>query len=68
MAGQSEIARMVMTAQLELAARGHYLGTIDGRIGPFSQRALTEFQRDQGIVETGDLDGVTLAKLGIGSK
>jgi TolB-like protein/class 3 adenylate cyclase len=68
MTGQSEIARMVMTAQLELAARGYYLGTIDGRIGPFSQRALAEFQRDQGLVETGDLDGVTLAKLGIGAK
>jgi len=68
MAGKSETARTVMKAQLELAARGYYLGTIDGRIGPFSQTALATLQRDQGIVETSVLDDATLAKLGIARK
>jgi tetratricopeptide (TPR) repeat protein len=65
MAGQSEAVKTIMKAQLELAARGYYLGTVDGRLGPFGQRALIEFQHDQGMPESGELDGVTLAKLGI---
>jgi adenylate cyclase len=68
MAGASEAGTTVMSVQLELAARGYYLGTVDGRIGPFSQRALNAFQRDQGITETGKLDEMTLAKLGIARK
>lgn len=68
MVGKSESVRKVMKAQLELAARGYYLGGFDGRIGPFSQRALAAFQHDQGITETCDLDDVTLAKLGIAPK
>jgi class 3 adenylate cyclase/tetratricopeptide (TPR) repeat protein len=65
MASKSESAVMIVNAQLELAARGYYLGTVDGSIGTFSQRALIAFQRDQAIAETGEFDSVTLAKLGI---
>ncbi|HEX6121448.1 MAG TPA: peptidoglycan-binding domain-containing protein [Dongiaceae bacterium] len=46
-------------------ARGYYLGIVDGRIGAFTQRALVAFQRDQGIMETCEFDGATIAKLGI---
>jgi tetratricopeptide (TPR) repeat protein len=63
--GQPEAVKTVIRSQLELSARGYYLGTIDGRIGPFVQRALVEFQHDQYIPESGELDGATLAKLGI---
>jgi hypothetical protein len=35
MAGKSESVVIVMKAQLELAARGYYLGTVGGSIGPF---------------------------------
>jgi tetratricopeptide (TPR) repeat protein len=65
MAGKSAAARTMMKAQLELAARGYYLGVVDGRSGAFTQRALVAFQRDQGIMETCELDGATIAKLGI---
>jgi predicted Zn-dependent protease len=65
MAGKSEAVKTMMKAQLELAARGYYLGTIDGRIGAFTQRALIAFQCDEGIMETSDLDDATIAKLGI---
>jgi hypothetical protein len=68
MAGKSEPAKVVMKAQLELAARGYYLGIVDGRIGHFSESALAAFQRDQGIMETSVLDDVTLDKLGIAPK
>ena len=54
-----------MKAQLELAARGYYLGIVDGRIGAFTERALAAFQRDQGMMQTCELDGATIAKLGI---
>ena len=65
MAGKSEAEKTVMKAQLELAARGYYLGTVDGRTGAFTQRALVAFQRNEGIMETCELDGATIAKLGI---
>jgi tetratricopeptide (TPR) repeat protein len=65
MEGQSEAGKTIMKAQLELAARGYYLGIIDGRIGPFVQQALVEFQHDQDIPASGELDGATLAKLAI---
>jgi tetratricopeptide (TPR) repeat protein len=68
MAGKSETVTTVMKAQLELAARGYYLGNADGHIGPFSETALAAFQRDQGIIETSVLDDVTLEKLGIAPK
>jgi TolB-like protein len=63
--GQPEAVKTVIRSQLELSARGYYLGIIDGRIGPFVQRALVEFQHDQDIPESGELNGATLAKLGI---
>jgi tetratricopeptide (TPR) repeat protein len=65
MSGKSEAIRIGMKAQLELAARGYYLGTIDGRIGAFTQRALVAFQRDEAIVESGEFDGDTIARLGV---
>ncbi|WP_306252652.1 peptidoglycan-binding protein [Parvularcula sp. IMCC14364] len=38
-----------------LSALGHYQGTIDGRYGPQTRRAVSEFQRELGFQETGDL-------------
>jgi adenylate cyclase len=65
MDGKSEAVKTVIKAQLELAARGYHLGIVDGRMGAFTQRALVAFQRDEGIMETSELDGATIAKLGI---
>jgi adenylate cyclase len=63
MSDQSEASKGFLRAQLELCARGYYIGTIDNVAGPFFERALTAFQRDQGIAETGKLDETTIAKL-----
>jgi class 3 adenylate cyclase/TolB-like protein/tetratricopeptide (TPR) repeat protein len=65
MAGKPESVVMMMKAQLELAARGYYLGMVDGCMGTFSRRALAAFQRDHGMLETAELDDVTVTKLGI---
>jgi tetratricopeptide (TPR) repeat protein len=65
--GQSAAVQSVMRVQLELAARGYYLGTVDGRIGAFTQRAIAEFQRDCGIAVSGDLDASTLTRLKLDS-
>lgn len=66
MNGRSETAKTLLCAQLELSVRGYYIGTIDGIAGQFLQRALTAFQRDQSIAETGKLDETTAAKLNLG--
>jgi len=68
MVGKSDPVVTVMKAQLELAARGYYLGTVDGSVGLFTQRALAAYQRDQALGVTGELNDVTLAKLGIAPK
>ena len=41
--------------QRALEALGHYQGTIDGKYGPQTRRAVSEFQRELGFEETGDL-------------
>jgi TolB-like protein len=64
-ATRSEAEQTVVDAQVELAVRGYYLGMVDGRIGPFCQRALIEFQRDRRLPQTGEMDAGTLALLGL---
>jgi tetratricopeptide (TPR) repeat protein len=61
--GQSPETRIIMRAQLELAARGYYLGTVDGRLGPFTQQALLEFQLASGLPPSSELDAPTLSRL-----
>lgn len=56
---------MIRAAQRELGRRGYYRGALDGRLGSETQRALLEFQIDNGILATGNLDGRTAAELGL---
>lgn len=56
---------MIRAAQRELARRDYYRGTLDGQLGSETQRALLEFQIDNGILATGNLDGRTAAELGL---
>lgn len=50
-------------AQAKLNELGYDVGTPDGKLGPKSQAALREFQRERGIPETGRLDAATQAEL-----
>jgi hypothetical protein len=55
----------VRAAQESLAAKGYYTGRVDGLWGPETERAVRDFQRAQGIGETGRLDGTTMTRLGV---
>lgn len=56
---------LIRAAQRELGRRNYYRGALDGRLGPDTQRALLEFQIDNGILATGNLDGRTATALGL---
>jgi hypothetical protein len=57
----------VRAAQEALKAKGFDPGEIDGRMGPRTQAAISEFQRSAGLRETGRFDQDTRSQLGIGS-
>ncbi len=55
----------VRAAQQALKDKGHDPGPIDGKMGPKTEGALKDFQKAQGLKETGRLDNETMAKLEI---
>lgn len=55
----------VLQAQQILNAAGYHLGEPDGKPGPSTTAALKKFQTDRHLPETGKLDSITLAALGI---
>ncbi len=57
--GQLAPVTEVVGAQARLANLGHYAGKIDGKVGPLTRQAALDFQRLQGISETGELDKAT---------
>lgn len=52
-----------LEVQVELSRRGFSCGSIDGVRGPQSVAALSAFQRNEGLSETGELDASTRAVL-----
>ena len=62
-AGAQSHAADIRTAQQALAARGFDVGTIDGRMGDRTRRALQDFQRRSGLPVTGLADAETLRRL-----
>lgn len=54
----------VKAVQEALREHGQDPGPIDGIMGPKTQAALREFQRSEGLPETGRIDPETMAKLG----
>lgn len=54
----------VKAAQEALREHGQDPGPIDGIMGPRTKAALKEFQRSEGLQETGRLDSETMTKLG----
>src|SRR5690349_22171921 len=55
----------VMAAQQALKDKGHDPGTIDGRMGPHSRAAVSDYQKTEGLKVTGRLDDDTRSRLGI---
>jgi peptidoglycan hydrolase-like protein with peptidoglycan-binding domain len=56
----------VRMAQQKLKVDGDYMGKIDGLAGPQTRQALMQYQKKNGLKETGHLDHETLSKLGVG--
>jgi peptidoglycan hydrolase-like protein with peptidoglycan-binding domain len=57
----------VRSIQRNLADRGYNAGKVDGRLGPRTQQALRDFQRDQNLQASGRADPQTMAALGVES-
>jgi hypothetical protein len=55
----------IRAAQQALAQRNYYRGPINGRLDDATRRALFEFQVDQRLSGTGNLDGRTAQALGM---
>lgn len=53
--------------QQALKDRGHDPGAIDGVMGPRTEAAVRDFQKTEGLPETGRLDATTLSKLSVGA-
>src|SRR6266700_110638 len=57
----------VRAAQGALKSKGFDPGELDGRMGPHTKAAISEFQRSAGLRETGRFDQATRSQLGVGS-
>jgi hypothetical protein len=56
----------IRAAQEELARRGYEVGQTDGIAGPQTKAAITKFQADEQLAQTGRLDADTLSHLNVG--
>jgi hypothetical protein len=63
--GKKMNASQVRKVQEALKARGMDPGPIDGIFGPRTRQALRDFQKQESIAETGQLNRETLEKLGV---
>lgn len=54
----------IFSAQKRLRMKGYYSGPINGRFNNRTVRALTNFQFDHGLAQTGRLNPRTCTKLG----
>jgi peptidoglycan hydrolase-like protein with peptidoglycan-binding domain len=55
----------IRAAQQALAQRNYYRGVVNGQLDDATRQALFQFQNDQGLTATGNLDGRTARALGI---
>lgn len=60
-----EPGQVIANVQAELQRRGYNTGEVDGTYGPATRRALLQFQIDNGLPATGEIDEETLASLGL---
>jgi peptidoglycan hydrolase-like protein with peptidoglycan-binding domain len=58
-------ATTIRAAQRALAAKNYYRGTADGTLNYSTQRAIAQFQSDQNMTPTGNLDWRTAQALGL---
>jgi len=56
---------LVAEVQNQLTSLGYVTGPSDGEMGPLTQNALANFQRDHNLPITGQIDGMTMRALGL---
>ncbi len=61
--GDLKSPNMVLKAQQLLAAAGYRVGRPDGIFGPRTRRAISEFQRANGLPVSGDIDPLLISAL-----
>jgi hypothetical protein len=61
--GQQTSQAQIQQAQQQLKSAGLYRGAIDGVMGPETQTALSQFQREEGLPQTAQLDQQTMSRL-----
>jgi len=57
--------QVIANVQSALQQQGYYRGSVDGTYGPMTRRALLEFQGNNGLPQTGQIDEETLGALGL---
>ena len=57
----------IQQAQQQLKSQGLYRGAVDGIMGPQTEQALSQFQQQNGLPQTADLDQQTMSRLMGGS-
>ena len=57
----------IRSAQQALQGNGMNPGAIDGIMGPRTQQAVRDYQKQHNLPQTGQLDAATLQKLGVPS-
>ena len=62
---QTQSPEVVKQVQQKLSEKGQDVGQPDGHMGPKTQAALKEFQQQNGLQATGQIDPQTLAALDI---
>jgi hypothetical protein len=56
--------QVIANVQQALQQQGYYQGELDGTFGPMTRQALLDYQRDNGLPVTGEIDRDTLSALG----
>lgn len=57
--------QVIADVQSALQQQGYYRGSVDGTYGPMTRRALLNFQGENGLPQTGQIDQDTLGALGM---
>ena len=57
--------QVIANVQAALREAGYYVGPITGSLGPATRAALSNFQRDYGLIITGAIDEPTVQSLGL---
>jgi Putative peptidoglycan binding domain len=57
--------QVIANVQAQLQQNGYYRGELDGQFGPMTRRALLDYQGDNGLDVTGEIDESTLESLGL---